>query len=59
MVQGSKKTPDYMDLRIDDLLDKMKDRITNTADSRLTEITNKVIKKLSKKDSTIKRRTNR
>ena len=59
MVQGSRKTPDIMDIRIDKLLDKMKERIENTPDDKIIETLQKVIKKLSKSDLTLKNRTNR
>jgi len=59
MVQGSRKTPDIMDISIDKLLDKMRERIENTPDDKIIEILQKVIKKLSKSDLTLKNRTNR
>jgi len=57
MVQGSTKTPDFMDLRIENLIKKMRDRIKNTDSAKFEKIKKSVSKKVGKKDRNIKKRT--
>lgn len=57
MVQGSTKTPDVMDLRIENLLKLMRNRIKNTNDEKFDTIKRRITKKIGKKDKTLKHRS--
>lgn len=57
MVQGSTKTPDVMDLRIENLLGLMRNRIKNTDDEKFETIKKSIRKKIGKKDKTLKHRS--
>ena len=59
MVQGSQKTPDHMDLRIDNLLNLMRKRIVDTEEVKFNDTVHHVLKKIGKKDRSLKYRTNR
>jgi secreted Zn-dependent insulinase-like peptidase len=56
-VQGSHKTPDFMDLRIENLLSLMRKKIENTDEKMFEKYKILVSKKISKKDKNIKKRS--
>lgn len=57
MVQGSTKTPDFMDLRIENLLKLMRERIKNTDKKKFEKMKRAIARKLGKRDRNIKLRT--
>jgi len=57
MVQGSTKTPDFMDLRIENLLTLMRKRIETADEKKFEKFKNAIAKKLGRKDKNIKKRT--
>jgi len=57
MVQGSTKTPDYMDLRIENLLKLMRKRIESTDEKKFEKFKNAIARKLGKRDKNIKKRS--
>ncbi len=59
LIQGSRKTPDIMDLRIENLLIKMRDRIANTDKKKFERMKFSVAKKIGAKDRNIRNRTYR
>jgi len=59
LVQGSNKTPDIMDIKIDGLLALMRKRIEDTTDEKFESSIKSVIQMLAKKDGSLKHRTQR
>lgn len=59
VVQGSKKTPDYMDERIENIIKLMKKRIQNADTKKFKKAKSYILRKLGKRDSNLKNRTNR
>ena len=57
MVQGSTKTPDFMDLRIENLLKKMRERIANTDQKKFEKMKNSIARRVGRRDRNIKIRT--
>jgi len=57
MVQGSTKTPDYMDLRIENLLTLMRKRIESSDEKKFEKFKNAIARKIGKRDKNIKKRT--
>jgi len=57
MVQGSTKTPDFMDLRIENLLTLMRKRIENTDEKKFEKFKNAIAKRVGKRDKNIKNRS--
>jgi insulysin len=57
LVQGSKKTPDYMDLRIENVIEMMRKRIEDSPDRKFEKIKNILANRIGKKDKNIKART--
>lgn len=57
MVQGSTKTPDFMDLRIENLLTLMRKRIENADEKKFEKFKNAIARKIGRKDKSIKKRT--
>lgn len=57
MVQGSTKTPDFMDLRIENLLTLMRKRIETADEKKFEKFKNAIARKIGKKDKNIKKRT--
>ena len=57
MVQGSTKTPDFMDMRIENLLTLMRKRIENTDEKKFEKLKNNIAKKIGRRDKNIKKRT--
>ena len=57
MVQGSTKTPDFMDLRIENLIKKMRERIQNTDNAKFEKLKLSIARKVGKRDKNIKKRT--
>ncbi len=57
MVQGSTKTPDFMDLRIENLLKIMRERIRTTDKAKFEKMKLTVTRKIGKRDKNIKKRT--
>jgi len=57
MVQGSTKTPDFMDLRIENLLNLMRKRIESTDEKKFEKFKNAIAKKIGKRDKNLKKRT--
>jgi insulysin len=57
LIQGSTKTPDLMDLRIENLLIKMRNRIANTDQKKFERMKFSVARKLGARDRNIKHRT--
>ena len=57
MVQGSTKTPDFMDLRVENLIKIMRERIKTTDQAKFEKMKFAVERKVGKKDKNIKKRT--
>lgn len=57
IVQGSTKTPDFMDLRIENLLNLMRERIQKTEEKKFEKIKNIIANRIGKRDKNIKKRT--
>lgn len=56
-VQGSAKTPDYMDIRIENVVELMKERIASTTEDKFSQALKAVVKQLGKKDKDLKARS--
>lgn len=57
MVQGSTKTPDFMDLRIENLLTLMRKRIETADEKKFEKFKNAIARKIGRKDKSLKKRT--
>jgi len=59
LIQGSSKTPDIMDVKIDDLLTLMRKRIEESSSDKFNSAVDNVIKTLAKRDRSLNQRTKR
>jgi secreted Zn-dependent insulinase-like peptidase len=57
VVQGSKKTPDFMDLRIENVIKLMRDRIEATDNQKFEKFKKVIAKKIGRTDKNLKERT--